>query len=143
MLHQHCAFWDSDGDGIIWPLDTYRGFRAIGFNIPFSVLSMFVIHCTFSYPTCSSILPDPCFRIYLDKVYKCKHGSDTGTYDNEGRFIPQKFEDFFSKYGQANGGEGLTSNDIWNGIKGQRLIMDPVGWGCEMAECILFFFYPF
>lgn len=135
VLHQHCAFWDPDGDGIIWPLDTYRGFRAIKFNIPFSFISMLVIHSTFSYPSCPSILPDPLFRVYLQNIYKCKHGSDTGSYDNEGRFVPQKFEDFFNKYGQANGGDGLTAYEIWCGTKGQRLIMDPIGWASEVAEC--------
>lgn len=98
---------------------------------------MLVIHGIFSYPSCPSILPDPLFRLYLQNIHKCKHGSDTGAYDNEGRFVPQKFEDFFHKYGQANGGDGLTAYEIWCGTKGQRLIMDPIGWGSEVAECML------
>lgn len=142
VLHQHCAFWDKDGDGIIWPLDTYRGFREIGFNVLISFIAIIVIHGSFSYPSCPSILPDPLFRLYLQNIYKCKHGSDTGTYDNEGRFIPQKFEDFFNKYGQANGGDGLTAYDIWNGVKGQRLIMDPVGWTAGMLECMCLLIWP-
>jgi hypothetical protein len=30
VLEQHCLFWDRDGDGYIWPLDTYRGFHELG-----------------------------------------------------------------------------------------------------------------
>jgi hypothetical protein len=65
-LQSHVAFFDSDNDGVIWPLDTYmtpsrssvivshflhysfKGFRAIGFGIFFSLLSMIVIHSGFS-----------------------------------------------------------------------------------------------
>lgn len=92
-----------------------------------------MIHANFSYPTVHGILPDPFFRIYLDNIHKDKHGSDTGAYDNEGRFIPQKFEDFFAKY--ASQKDGLAVLDIWNGLRGQRVIMDPIGWGAEMFEC--------
>lgn len=115
-------------------MDTYRGFREIGFNIFLSALSMFVIHANFSYPSCPSIIPDPFFRLYLSNIHKTKHGSDTGTYDNEGRFVPQKFEDFFSKYGDGEK-DGLTAQEIWEGLKGQRGIMDPIGWGGAAFEC--------
>jgi len=30
VLQQHCEYWDPDGDGIIWPQDTYRGCRNWG-----------------------------------------------------------------------------------------------------------------
>lgn len=90
MLQQHCDFFDADGDGVIWPLDTFRGFYALGFGVFLSILSVLIIHLNFSYPTVPGILPDPFFRLFLDNVHKAKHGSDTGVYDNEGRFVPQK-----------------------------------------------------
>ncbi|OCH89018.1 Caleosin-domain-containing protein [Obba rivulosa] len=126
VLQQHCDFFDTDNDGVIWPLDTYRGFRDLGFNILLSLIAVFIIHANFSYPTGNSIFPDPFFRLYVKNMHKAKHGSDTGTYDAEGRFIPQKFEDFFSKYGGDK--DGLSKWDIWHGLKGQRVIMDPIGW---------------
>ncbi|KAK8080345.1 Caleosin related protein-domain-containing protein [Apiospora hydei] len=126
VLQQHCEFFDTDRDGIIWPLDTFRGFRAVGFGYLLSLLSVVIIHGNFSYPTGSSWLPDPFFRIHLARIHKDKHGSDTQTYDAEGRFVPQKFEDIFAKY--AEGRDYLTVWDIANVLQGQRVIMDPIGW---------------
>jgi hypothetical protein len=136
VLQQHCEFFDSDHDGVIWPPDTFRGFRAIGFNIFLSFFSMLVIHAAFSYPTLPSgrILPDPAFRIFLQNIHRTKHGSDSGSYDNEGRFLPQKFEDFFTKYGHTYAGKALTKKELRNGIAGQRLFADPFGWLAVILE---------
>lgn len=148
VLQQHCDFFDPDGDGIIWPLDTYGGFRAIGFNILISVSAMFVIHSTFSYPTVRGYLPDPFFRLFLANIHKTKHGSDSGTYDNEGRFVPQHFEDFFSKYGRDMDGDGendgLDAWDLWTGVKGQRVLADPFGATAVILEWLAtyLFFWP-
>lgn len=79
------------------------------------------------------MLPDPFFRVFLKNVHKDKHGSDTGTYDAEGRFLPQKFEDIFAKY--ADGRDYLTIWDVSNVLKGQRCIADPIGWGGAFFEC--------
>jgi peroxygenase len=134
VLQQHCNFFDADHDGVIWPTDTLVGFHKLGFGILLSLVAVVVIHSNFSYPTLPTFLPDPFFRIYVDNIHKDKHGSDTGTYDNEGRFIPQKFEDIFSKY--STGEESLTFWEAMNLLKGQRCIMDPVGWGGAFFECM-------
>ncbi|KAI8939160.1 hypothetical protein NX059_004994 [Plenodomus lindquistii] len=132
VLQQHCDFFDRDHDGILWPQDTFVGFFRLGFGIILSLLAVFVIHANFSYPTCSGWLPDPFFRLFLANVHKDKHGSDTGTYDHEGRFVPQKFEDIFAKY--ASGRDYLTIWDLSNVLKGQRCIADPIGWGGALFE---------
>ncbi|EXJ88112.1 hypothetical protein A1O1_05040 [Capronia coronata CBS 617.96] len=132
VLQQHCDFFDTDQDGIIWPLDTYIGFYRLGFGVILSLVALFIIHVNFSYVTQPSWLPDPFFRIYLGKVHKTKHGSDSGTFDNEGRFIPQKFEEIFTKY--ADGKDSLSFWDMMRLIKGQRLASDPIGWGGAVFE---------
>ena len=43
-----------------------------------------LIHLFFSYPTLDTWVPDPFFSVYLDKIHRCIHGSDTGTYNNFG-----------------------------------------------------------
>jgi peroxygenase len=118
----------------LWPQDTYVGFHRLGFNILLSLLAVFIIHGNFSYPTAPSIFPDPFFRIYLSQIHKDKHGSDTGTYDTEGRFVPQNFENIFAKY--AGGRDYLTLWDVWEVMKGQRCIADPIGWGGAFFEWV-------
>ncbi|CCF32576.1 hypothetical protein CH063_04936 [Colletotrichum higginsianum] len=132
VLQQHCDFFDADNDGVIYPTDTFWGFRKLGFGIILSLLSVVIIHSNFSYPTLSGYLPDPLFRIYLANIHKDKHGSDTNTYDTEGRFNPQKFEDMFAKY--AGGRDYMTVYDVLAMLKGQRLVADPIGWGGAFFE---------
>ncbi|OAA53372.1 caleosin domain containing protein [Cordyceps fumosorosea ARSEF 2679] len=132
VLQQHCEFFDRDRDGVIWPVDTYVGFRRLGFNVIFSALSAFIIHLNLSYATVERLLPDPLLRIYLARIHKAKHGSDSDAYDTEGRFSPQKFEDIFAK--NAAEKESLTAGEVRRMLSGQRLVSDPVGWGAAAFE---------
>ncbi|KAL4868384.1 hypothetical protein BDV12DRAFT_102878 [Aspergillus spectabilis] len=134
-MQQHILFWDRDRDGQIYPYDTYIGFRDLGFNILFSFLAMLIINLNFSYPTrlAHSYLPDPRFRVYVDSIYKAKHGSDSGTFDPEGRFVPQAFADMFSKYDKDHDG-ALTFWELFDMMHGNRCAMDPFGWGAAFFE---------
>lgn len=133
VLQQHVAFFDRDQDGVIWPWDTYIGFRRIGFNHVISLLAVPFIHLSFSYPTCSGWLPDLFLRIFIKNMHRTKHGSDSEVYDTEGRFVPQKFEELFSKYDRNNKG-GLSWDDIQTMVMGNMNINDPVGWTAERLE---------
>jgi peroxygenase len=82
----------------------------------------------------SSWLPDPFFRLYTDRIHKDKHGSDSGTYDIEGRFVPRKFEDIFAKYAGGDK-QGITLGEVFEYMKGQRFILDLSGWGGAFFEC--------
>jgi peroxygenase len=111
VLQQHVDFFDRGG-GIIYPLDTYTGFRKIGFNPIVSFLAMPVIHGPFSWLTQSSWLPDPWFGINTNNIHQSKHGSDSETYDTEGRMVPQKLEEFFSKHDKDNDGK-MSFEEVW------------------------------
>lgn len=56
---------------------TPAGFRRLGFNLLISALAVPFIHGSFSYPTSHSWIPDPRLPIYLDRMHRTKHGSDS------------------------------------------------------------------
>ncbi|THZ88711.1 Caleosin-domain-containing protein [Aureobasidium pullulans] len=133
VVQQHVVYWDKDQDGIIWPLNTYRGCRAWGWNPILCLIATFLINVNLSYPTSPSWIPDPFFRIHISNLHKDKHGSDSMAFDNEGRFKPQNFEDLFSKYDRGNKG-GLDAYDLIRMHKGQRMAMDFFGWSAAFFE---------
>ncbi|KAB5577834.1 Caleosin related protein-domain-containing protein [Coniochaeta sp. 2T2.1] len=134
VAQQHILFFDTDGDGIIWPLDTYRGFRELGFNIPFSLITI-IINIAFSFPTriAHTWVPDPFFRIYIDSIHRSKHGSDTGVIDREGRFVPQAFEDMFATM-DKDGDGCLSLRDFWDLIGRNKVVADVFGWTAQFFE---------
>jgi peroxygenase len=109
-----------------------------------------------------SWIPDPCFRIYLMSIHKDKHGSDSGIFDTEGRFIPSRFEDMWVKVSRESWDahcysfciqytappnslsasadklpppkDMMTYNQLWNFIRGNRVAMDPFGWTASFLE---------
>lgn len=133
VLQQHVAFFDRDHDGVIWPHDTFVGFRRVGLGYPISLAAIFVIHGTFSYPTQKHWIPNPLMPIYMDRMHRTKHGSDSESYDTEGRFVSQKFEEIFSKYDKEGKG-GLSWNDLQTMLYTQSNVNDFVGWIATRLE---------
>ncbi|KAL3439885.1 Caleosin related protein-domain-containing protein [Aspergillus insuetus] len=74
-------------------------------------------------------------RVYVDSIYKAKHGSDSGTFDAEGRFVPQAFEDMFSKYDRDHDG-ALTFRELFDMMHGNRCAADPFGWRAAFFEWV-------
>ncbi|KAE9390754.1 Caleosin-domain-containing protein [Gymnopus androsaceus JB14] len=129
---KHGAFFDSDGDGIIWPIDTFRGFRALGFNFALSLLSAVVI-MTMSYPSWPSWIPDPFFRIDLDRLRRAKHGSDSGAFKRNGQFNDEAFTEFWIR-NTVFPHEEITPGQLYNAVASRRLSYDLYGWFGAMFE---------
>ncbi|KAH7925222.1 hypothetical protein BV22DRAFT_1034217 [Leucogyrophana mollusca] len=87
-----------------------------------------------------SYLPDPFFRIYVPTIHKDKHGSDSGVYDIQGRFMPSRFEDMWAKFtsdepnGTSSPRDTMTLGELFRFIRGNRLAMDPFGWTASILE---------
>lgn len=62
------------------------------------------------------------------------------TYDAEGRYRPQNFEDIFAKYDEGHKG-GLDMYDLVRFHKGQRMAMDVWGSSATAFECRYIFSY--
>ncbi|KAL6645570.1 hypothetical protein ACP70R_017178 [Stipagrostis hirtigluma subsp. patula] len=138
VLQQHAAFFDRNGDGVICPSETFQGLRAIGCGFLVSFTGAILINLVLSYPTQPGWLPSPLLSIHIKNIHKGKHGSDSETYDTEGRFDPSKFDAIFSKYGRTHP-NALTIEELLTMLKGNRNMYDFIGWEEEL-ECIYVLF---
>ncbi|EFQ29661.1 hypothetical protein CGRA01v4_14953 [Colletotrichum graminicola] len=137
VLQQHVMFWDRNNDGVITPIDVWVGFRDLGFNLATCLLAATVIPFAFSYGTVMqySYIPDPFFRLYVGGMHKAKHGSDSGVYDSEGRFVPQRFEDVFANC-SARQDDTLTLGEVFGLMSRNRCAVDPFGWSASFFEWV-------
>ncbi|KAL9241997.1 hypothetical protein vseg_016044 [Gypsophila vaccaria] len=102
MLAKHVRFFDRNNDGVIYPWETFEGFRAIGFGVILSALAAIGINVGLSGTTRPGKFPSILFPIEIQNIALTKHGSDTGVIDRDGRFVQEKFDEIFSKHAHLN-----------------------------------------
>ncbi|XP_021909981.1 probable peroxygenase 4 isoform X2 [Carica papaya] len=119
LLQKHVAFFDRNHDGIIYPWETFDGFRAIGCGMFLSTIASIFINVGLSGKTRPGKYFSPLFPIEVKNVHMGKHGSDSGIYDSEGRFVPEKFEEIFTKHARTHHG-ALTSDELMTMLRANR-----------------------
>ncbi|GAA5878394.1 hypothetical protein JCM8547_007906 [Rhodosporidiobolus lusitaniae] len=135
VLQQHVAFFDKDQDGYIGPWDTFKGFHELGYALFWCIIAVFIINPAFSLFTFDSFFCLLRWRIPVKNIHRAKHGSDTGVYDEEGRFVPARFERIFSMFDEDNKG-GLTFIEGLKMMHRNRNVLDPIGWTGEFFELL-------
>ncbi|CAK8570406.1 unnamed protein product [Lathyrus sativus] len=133
VLAKHVAFFDRNHDGIVYPWETFKGFRAIGCGILLSSVACIFINLGLSQKTRPGKFPSIFLPIEIKNIEKAKHGSDSGVYDNHGRFVPSKFEEIFSKHAKKNP-DALTSDELKGLLKANREPKDFKGWLASFTE---------
>ncbi|XP_059448178.1 probable peroxygenase 4 [Corylus avellana] len=133
VLQKHAAFFDRNHDGLIYPSETFRGFRAIGCGFFLSTFAAVFINVGLSRKTRPGKFPSLLFPIEVKNIHRGKHGSDSGVYDTEGRFVPGKFQELFGKHALTHP-NSLTSNELMGMLKANRVPKDYVGWLASWTE---------
>ncbi|XP_061354771.1 probable peroxygenase 4 [Gastrolobium bilobum] len=133
VLQKHVAFFDRNQDGIVYPWETFQGFRAIGCGILLSTFASIFINFGLSQKTRPGKFPSILLPIEVKNIHKAKHGSDSGVYDSEGRFVPSKFEEIFSKHARKDP-NALTSDELMGMLKENRVPKDFKGWLASYTE---------
>ncbi|CAN6478132.1 unnamed protein product [Victoria cruziana] len=134
VLMKHVSFFDMNKDGIVYPWETFQGFRSIGCGFLLSSFSAIFINVALSGKTIPvGKKPSLRFPIYIENINKCVHGSDSGVYDSEGRFVPTKFEEIFSKHAHTHH-HALTGKELRNMLKANREPKDHRGWVGSWTE---------
>ncbi|KAI4340707.1 hypothetical protein MLD38_025517 [Melastoma candidum] len=133
VLQKHVAFFDRNKDGLVYPWETFQGFRAIGCGWALSGISALFINTALSHKTRPGKCPSLLFPIEVKNIQRSKHGSDSGVYDAEGRFVPGKFEEIFKRHAKSHG-DALTWEELDTMLKSNRQPRGYGGWFLSWTE---------
>ncbi|TVU28395.1 hypothetical protein EJB05_19927 [Eragrostis curvula] len=132
-LQKHAAFFDGNGDGVVSISETYDGLRSFGLGIGLSGAGAAFINGLLASTTRPENATSSRFDIYIENIHKGIHGSDTGSYDAEGRFVSEKFDAIFAKHAKTVP-DALTSDEIDELIQADREPGDYKGWAGATSE---------
>ncbi|CAH8351882.1 unnamed protein product [Eruca vesicaria subsp. sativa] len=132
-LEKHVAFFDRNGDGVVYPWETYQGFRAIGAGRLMSAIAGLFINMGLSHKTRPGKGFSPLFPIEVKNSRFGIHGSHTDAYDKEGRFVESKFDEIFKKHARSHR-NALTHKEVFQLLKSNRDPGDFAGWLSAYGE---------
>ncbi|CAM8957121.1 unnamed protein product [Rhodiola kirilowii] len=132
-MEQHVGFFDRNQDGIIHIPETIEGFKALGIGAVEAATSATAIHTALSAHTRPGQPFDSSYPIVVENIKLAKHTSDSGVYDEEGRFVTKKFEAIFANHAHTRP-NALNSAKIDELLKANRQPGDYNNWLAASAE---------
>ncbi|CAM0944325.1 unnamed protein product [Alopecurus aequalis] len=132
-LQQHVAFFDTDKDGIVTYSETQAGLRAIGLGAVTATAAAALINGAIGPKTRPDNATTSRMDIYIENIQKGIHGSDTGSYDAQGRFVQAKFDAIFTTYAKAEP-NALNQTELEDMRHANRVSNDFQGWAASKAE---------
>jgi peroxygenase len=94
-LKKHVDFFDRNHDGITTLSESYQGLRALGAGRVLSGAGALFINLGLGSKT-----GEPFYKLQINNsnIHLAKHDSDSDIYDQQGQFVPEKFEEMFAKH---------------------------------------------
>ncbi|KAE8775738.1 putative peroxygenase 4 [Hordeum vulgare] len=132
-LEKHVAFFDTDNDGIVTFSETEQGLRAIGLGVLEATASATLINGVIGPKTRPENATTSRFDIYIANIHKGMHGSDSGSYDAQGRFVPAKFNGIFTRFAKVEP-NALNEAELEAMRTANRKEGDFKGWAASKAE---------
>ncbi|CAD6210235.1 unnamed protein product [Miscanthus lutarioriparius] len=124
VLQQHAAFFDRNGDGVIYPWETFQGLRAIGCGLPA------IIHGLDTDQPLPQLSHSAGMVTFSFAVHPYK--------EHPQGFDPSKFDAIFSKYGRTHP-NALTRDELGSMLQGNRNTYDFPGWMAAAGEWFLLY----
>jgi peroxygenase len=106
-LQKHVDFFDVDRDGRITLSDTYQGLRRLGLGAARAAAFAGVINAALGSLTSGA----PSLTVDAERIHAGKHRSDTGVYDESGRFSLPRFRRLFARH-DADGDGALDGEEL-------------------------------
>ncbi|XP_073221596.1 probable peroxygenase 5 [Cicer arietinum] len=136
VLQKHVAFFDRNHDGIIYPKETFEGFRALGFGVVASTSAAALIHAVTSQKTRPVYFSLILLLLLLLLLFLFKRYNNYIIHDF--RFVASKFEEIFSKHAKQHP-NALTSDELKEMLKSNREPKDFKGWLAAESEWKILF----
>jgi peroxygenase len=122
VLQQHVLFFDHNKDWKITLVETYLGLRYLGLDPVSSSFFAGVINGALGWPTSGY----PTTTIDVHNIANAKHGSDTDVYDEQGNFVPAKFDALFANW-DKNKDNALDLGELAQRTWDQADLFDVIG----------------
>lgn len=100
--------------------NSFWGFHKIGFSVLLSAAAAIIIASSFAWPTTTG-WTRPSLSVSVANLDGEVHGSDSGSFDQEGRFIPVRFDAVFTRAAGSTA-PGAASALTWRQVR-------VIGWG--------------